>query len=804
MTVWDTLGVDPDSDRDTLRRAYARKLKQTHPEDDPEGFKTLREAYEMALQWVDDAARWRDDEESEPDAAEAPAPWLADDAPPAPTFRVEALAEPEPETQPREITALLAARDSDRAALHAAMRALDQALRGTWRASDEELEALFNDILAAPAMTEIATRDDVETWSAELIAATIPRSDAILLQAVQRFGWTAEPHRQTGLAVAACLERIDEWRIIQELGHHRHRFNGAWRSLTRPAGAWWSWRIDAFRPGLETGVATLLGLRGPVAPGLHFSFKTDSVERWKRLLARPHATLTMLAAAAVAALLAFIVGTSLNPDRSAATPDAAGLWLTLAAAIAAPVLLYALHVLRFANERGELSGWRRDGWMLGFVALAALAPALPVSAWSVAGFGAAALAIWGWMTATSAPTPVRDVLGRLASLWLPLAASIFAGLIALVTFPVSPALILCGMTVLYLLVRLGGWDDGVAGLRRSVARGPALALATIAALVVPSACIVLATFGKVPGYVWFDGAACALLGAAPVLSAAYDTDRRWVARGVIVVRIGLVALLGTGWFLALDSLPGSKATVTTPTAQGDGSRPTASTDPGTLRGDIVAALAGGATDAALAKLADSQPGFGQIERGNPALWDRLRATLDAGAAALRRREQAANAVVALLAQAYRTRLPRTTTGLVREEFAIRLERLKALQAVAPAACIAPRTQFDELALDDNRRHRQTSQALNVASNETVGEATATVEPLSVAAWDRRAAEIANEDVAGYRRELAGRAGPERQCAAMIARLQALVGGGYKADPAAVATMRAMLLRESIAAPRPLE
>jgi hypothetical protein len=50
LDYWTVLGLDePPKDRKSLKRAYAKRLKETRPEDDPEGFMLLRDAHDIGL-----------------------------------------------------------------------------------------------------------------------------------------------------------------------------------------------------------------------------------------------------------------------------------------------------------------------------------------------------------------------------------------------------------------------------------------------------------------------------------------------------------------------------------------------------------------------------------------------------------------------------------------------------------------------------------------------------------------------------------------------------------------------------------
>lgn len=49
MSIWKTLEIEPTDNITAIKKAYAKLLKVYHPEDDPEGYQRLREAFDMAI-----------------------------------------------------------------------------------------------------------------------------------------------------------------------------------------------------------------------------------------------------------------------------------------------------------------------------------------------------------------------------------------------------------------------------------------------------------------------------------------------------------------------------------------------------------------------------------------------------------------------------------------------------------------------------------------------------------------------------------------------------------------------------------
>ncbi len=51
MDIWNVLGIEPTEDKSVIKKAYLAKLKITHPEEKPEEFAILKEAYDLAQQF---------------------------------------------------------------------------------------------------------------------------------------------------------------------------------------------------------------------------------------------------------------------------------------------------------------------------------------------------------------------------------------------------------------------------------------------------------------------------------------------------------------------------------------------------------------------------------------------------------------------------------------------------------------------------------------------------------------------------------------------------------------------------------
>lgn len=68
MDIWQTLEIQPTPDQKAIKRAYAKKLKVTRPDENPQAFQNLHMAYKAALEealyWEEEQEEWESEENS--------------------------------------------------------------------------------------------------------------------------------------------------------------------------------------------------------------------------------------------------------------------------------------------------------------------------------------------------------------------------------------------------------------------------------------------------------------------------------------------------------------------------------------------------------------------------------------------------------------------------------------------------------------------------------------------------------------------------------------------------------------------
>ncbi len=751
---WDVLDIPRGSDRDAIRRAYARKLKVTNPEDDPKGFMALREAYESALNWIEYDFDWvEDDAEGDGEAPEeVPAPVAREPVAPPVEAEVPAGA-PDPEAE---------ARAAEHADLRALTAALEAGLRGPWFADATKLKFLFGRLRDAPAMIEIETRDRIEYWLADLLADTIPRSDPILTRAIELFGWDNEGQRPP--ATWSILGRIDEWRMIQSLGESGHPLAAGWRSLSRNGEPAWQRRIGAMRPGIAAQVRQLLDIADYQAPGLAHSFDPDAAAWWRAHVERPRFGFVDLSALLLGALLA----------AGFATWGPTAAWRIGGGAVSA-LLGIALPALRLAlvapwrqrrEREGQSAGWIEQGWAAPWLMAGLLLIGWPAGLWSAIAVGglAAIAAVWMAIGAARDPeigNPLHRILA-LAALAL-LGGAAFGALsdpakIALTAFALATTLIRAAAR--------GALGELLWRTGRPVLTAVILSCALIAAA---------AARDQLPG----GPPSLLRWGAATFMSMTLLAAVRDVQDGSRLA--AAVPLLRWGLWIALIVA----AVMAAPPVERDAPLPSLVQRP--------------AFEDAAEALEKSEPGFAALRTGNPALHRSIVAIRQQIAGRERNGDEGGREITRLVNQAYRARLPVAPAALVAAEFDIRLATLREYQARDLRACATdePGPKVSKALQQRHFRH-----ALAVAGSApesadalTNGRTIAMSELLAVAA---------NEDAGQARRmrgaltsEPAALAAFQARCAARIALLEALMA---QRDTDIARTMRPGLIAQAASKP----
>lgn len=412
-SIWQTLDIPRGSDRDAIRRGYARKLKLVHPEDDPEGFQALREAYEQALQH----AQWGyydEDEDQDEDALEhenafEDASAFEDAASGfARTWHTNAAPNRDPGADaPQDEEA------REHADLDARVRAFAQCLDPDAETDPDALIAAFDRILASPLMGSISARTGVEAWLAAAIAESIPRSDPVIPHAITTFGWDAGDHlRLNDWHIARIVRRIDEWNFIATAEIAGTDAHVGWRALTGPPLPNWRMRLLAWSATRRAQVSQILDRARYDMPGLRHHFTPERADWWEAFEARAHHSWgTLLLAPLVLWLVGYVAFNSFSNDLTIGYAVLLGIPL----ALAAPTLWLRLVKKRQLGwMRGEIDPpprWFAIGWMPAAAALPLVAMLLPGSSLGIGiAFVLSALLVL-WTTIALPPAPSTGTLG---------------------------------------------------------------------------------------------------------------------------------------------------------------------------------------------------------------------------------------------------------------------------------------------------------------------------------------------------------------------------------------------------------
>ena len=385
-SLWAILGTEPTGDERALKRAYAKRLKVTRPEDDPAAFQELREAYEYALRHAHLFA------EGFPEAQAA-----AVETPPMETAELwGVIDEPAREAQepPAELWGIIAQEQMPPPELWGVV-AIDPAQEAAslWQAFlEQSRHADAGDVLAGilqdEAMLNLDVREEFELCALRYCACA--GYDLALRQAVfEQLGWDRDFSylaRSHADLVRSAVQRYRADRSFAHFSDNRDSYPGLDCIMSQQAPS--AYARQLFDRKFTLQLRELLhAIRWQHAEMLACKLDTDLFEQWEHAVhAKRYFKQTALASCGLGFVLHFML---------AGVLDAAGFKLGDTAAYASlpcfqalAFALLAMHALRWPaplfarldslqevlQERlpvlWQRPGLRQLGWIVPYLVLA--------------------------------------------------------------------------------------------------------------------------------------------------------------------------------------------------------------------------------------------------------------------------------------------------------------------------------------------------------------------------------------------------------------------------------------------------
>lgn len=395
-TVWQALGIPPTREIADIRRAYATRLRECHPEENPDAFQRLREAYEAALR----AARG---------AVTVPGSM-------PPTAVKEVVAQVQGTTA---TSGAISSQpdDEDQRHVEGALGRLEQLLKTPGQPDAATLESALNAVLDTPGAFHVGGWDALERRLARLLLESVPKSDPILDTVVQRLRWArADVVTARAKEVVVVVTRVADLATVTKLQSGTDADARAFQLFSQPAPkSWMSRRVKAFY--LDHAIRDFLNKTLKARPTLTQWLDKGSIDAWMKIFGRPHVSArglaTMPILSAIAVLAVYVAGElgTLPADSRAAD-------LLLALCVGPCLVLAKLYafswpiMLLFRRLKGkEPPPWMRWGWLAAGAFSVLLVSTLPIT-WPVAAMSLVLSAgLLPWATVAAHPIFVAEGLG---------------------------------------------------------------------------------------------------------------------------------------------------------------------------------------------------------------------------------------------------------------------------------------------------------------------------------------------------------------------------------------------------------